>query len=312
MKGFALVVFSVAVALGTACPASAGTVGIIASQGSAESQARSLHAASVAATAAGHQVVLHDARGSLDTYRALLNELIDRRVEAIVLVMGKPSDTDAELARAKAQGIHIASVATGSSRHVDIEVDANHYSAGVSSSLHLFRAMRDRGHLATLRFDGNVGARARGRIFDAVLPDYAEVREVARHTMTDTANWQQDVADGIAGILDEHGETLEGILVSFDAQALIVDDALKARDLDRRRVPLVTVDGSHAVYRRILMPDSSIVATVALPFEAMASKAVERLDAMIAGTGSAPGKILYEGILVDETNAAEFIDKDGT
>jgi hypothetical protein len=57
----------------------------------------------------------------------------------------------------------------------------------------------------------------------------SKLREVARHTMTSTADWQQDVADSFRRFLDKRVGTLGGILVSFGAQAVIVDDELEAR-----------------------------------------------------------------------------------
>lgn len=309
MKLFSSLTWVVALCLAGA-EAHAGKVAIVVFQGSAETQQRVLRTAESVSRRLGHEVVLRDAQGSLNTYARMLDELIDQHVDAMVLGMGKPTDAQRQYERAHHAGIPIAAITTGYSPHFALHIDANHYAAGVHSALRLIDQAGRNANIATIRFEKNFGSRARGRTFDAVVAEHPELHVLDSHTMTDTQNWQSDVALGMHGLLDSHGGALQGLWVSFDGQAAIADDVMRMRGITREQIRTVTVDGSQDIYRRIASPDSTLVATYAIPFEAMATLAAESVDGWLRGTTPVPAtpQALYlDAPLVDARNVHDFL-----
>ncbi len=292
-----------------AAPAQAGTIGIAIFQGSADTQERVQHAAADAALRAGHDVILRNANGSLEAYHQILNELIDQRVDAMVLGMGKPQETAGELERAQRQGIPVVTITTGYSPYVPLQLDANHYNVGADSALYLMETLGHSGDMATIRYEKNAGSRMRGRTLDAVIAEEAGVREVASHTMTDTHDWKRDVRRGATDIMENHSGTLRAMWVSFDGQAVVVDDLLQEHGIGRDRLGIVTVDGSQDVYRRIASPKSTIIATFAIPFEAMAQEAVSHIDLWLSGKElpAKPTTVYFDAPMVDASNVTTFL-----
>jgi ABC-type sugar transport system substrate-binding protein len=294
--------------LGATAPAAAGTLGVIAFQASADGQARTVAAVQAAAAGQGHASIVLDAAGSLDRYRSQLDDLVDRHVDGIVLAMGKPVDSEPQLARAARAGVRLVSIETGQSDHVTVEIRSNREAAGRASAALLFRTVGDGGNVATVRFEKNAGAQASGRGFDEALAVHPAVTLLASHTMTDTEHWQQDVRIGSDAILDRHGRALNGIWAAFDGQAAIVDDAMAAHGWHGGRA-LVTIDGSQDIYRRIARPDSAMLATFAVPFEQMGQVAVERMGYLLQNPGEhARQTIEFEATQVDASNVDQFID----
>ena len=103
-----------------------------------------------------------------------------------------------------------------------------------------------------------------------------------------------------------------GIWASFDGQAYIVDDMLKAQGLKRGDVVLVSIDGGAETYRRIADPESLISATVAIPFEAMGRKALEAVDGLVRKkltkeTFTAGPYLFMDAELVDASNVKSYL-----
>jgi simple sugar transport system substrate-binding protein/ribose transport system substrate-binding protein len=75
---------------------------------------------------------------------------------------------------------------------------------------------------------------------------------------------------------------------------------------------LVSIDGGVESYRRIADPESTFMATVAVPFEEMGRMAVDAVDKIVVGKqpvkSVASGPYLFvDSVLVDQTNVAKFL-----
>ena len=80
--------------------------------------------------------------------------------------------------------------------------------------------------------------------------------------MARTQSWRDDVRSGVQALLLQNQGKVQGIWASFDGQAYIIDDLLKAQGVKKGQIPLVSMDGGPEIFRRIADPDSTFIATV--------------------------------------------------
>lgn len=282
-------------------------IGIVAFQMSSETHARAANAAEAAAKALGWSVTLLNSRGSVPESAAQIENLISAKVDALVLCMSKPVELDAQMAAAKAAGIAVITVASGTSPHTLTDIQANEYQVGSDATLHLLGLMNYRGALLTERFEANVATRIRGRMLEAVLAENSAVKVLASHSMARTATWQEDVRAGMGALMQRERGKFDGIWASFDGQAFVIDDILQQEGVTKGKIPLVSMDGGQQTFARIRDPKSLIVATVAVPFELMGQKAIGLLDAIVANGAKAASVlkgpyVLVPAVLVDASN----------
>jgi len=100
-------------------------------------------------------------------------------------------------------------------------------------------------------------------------------------------------------------------LASFDGQAYVIDDVLRADGMKKGDVALVSMDGGPETYRRIKDPESLFTATVAVPFERMGDTAIDAMDRIVVQ--KVPKDKIVQGpylmmtaILVDASNVDQM------
>jgi hypothetical protein len=85
--------------------------------------------------------------------------------------------------------------------------------------------------------------------------------------MARTQCWRDDVRSGMQALLLQNQSLADAVWVSFDGRAHIIVDLLRSHGVKKGQIPLVRVDGGPETYRRIADPESTLLATVAIPFE---------------------------------------------
>ena len=309
-------IFAVAVvALGlavTASPAQAFKLAIIAFQMSSETHARVANAAAEAGKALGWQVQVLNSEGSLPKHSEQIEAMIQAKVDGMIIAMGKPVEADAQLAAAKKAGIPVITAVAGTSPHTLFDIQVNDYQIGAQAALYLLSKLNYNGAILTERYENNVASRIRGKVLDVVLSENSAVKVLGSHSMARTASWQEDVRNGMqAQILKNQGK-FQGIWASFDGQAYVIDDLLKAQGLKKGDVVLVSIDGGPESYRRIKSPDSLMTATVGIPFEKIGRTAVEKMnDIVVKKTPKnqvVDGPYLWmDAVLVDGSNVDQMM-----
>jgi len=284
----------------------AAEIGIIAFQMSSDTHARTANAAEQAARDLGHEATVLNSAGALPTHAEQLENLIQKPVDGIILAMGKLQELEEQLILAEQRGIPVISVMSGTSPHVLFDVNVNEAEVGAKITQHLLGLMNFQGNLLVQRYEGHGGTRMRGKILDAVLSEYTGIEVLDSHSMARTRSWREDVRAGMEALLLKHRGDIQGIWTSFDGQAFVIDDLLQQQGLAKGEVLLTGVDGGQEVFARIRDPRSSMVATVAIPFELMGERAVRALDRILQGADSdefTRGPFLYmDAVLVDSSN----------
>lgn len=298
--------------LGLAPAANAFEVGIIGFQFSSETHARVANAAASAARARGWGVTLLNSEGSLPKHAEQFDALIARKVDAIIIAMGKPVEAEAQFQAAKAAGIPVITVASGASPHALFDIQSNEYKVGAEAALYLLGQLGYQGNLVTARFDLNAATRIRGRVLDDVLAENQGVKQLGKFSMARTQSWRDDVRAGMQALLLQNQGRINGIWASFDGQAYIIDDLLQAQGIKKGQVVLISMDGGKESYARIADPASTLMATIAVPFEDMGKQAVDAIQTIAVEKkpkeAVTSGPYLFtEAVLVDRTNVDKYL-----
>ena len=287
-------------------------IGVIGFQFSSETHARAANAAAAAAKAKGWGVTLLNSEGALPKHAEQFDALIAKKVDAIIIAMGKPVEADAQFKAAKDKGIPVISIASGVSPHALFDIQANEYKVGAEQALYLLGQLGYQGDILTARFDLNVATRIRGKLLDAVLSENTAVKELGKFSMGRTQSWRDDVRAGMQALLLQNQGKVKGIWAAFDGQAYIIDDLLRSQGVKKGDIALVSADGGKESYARIADPDSTLMATVTVPFEEMGKKAVDAVQAIVvdkkpkASITSGP-YLFVDAVLVDKNNVKDFI-----
>ncbi len=181
-------------------------VGIVAFQMSSETHARTAQAAEAAAKAKGWEVTLLNSRGALPEHAAQIENLIQAKVDAIILCMSKPVEFDAQFVAAKKAGIPVVTVMSGTNPNALFDITVNEYQVGAQAALYLLGIMNYQGEIMTERFESHTGCRIRGKVLDVVLSETPSVKVVGSHTMARTNSWREDVKAGMEALSQEPGK----------------------------------------------------------------------------------------------------------
>jgi len=285
---------------------------VIGFQMSSETHARAANAAAAAGREKGWNVTLLNSEGALPKHAEQFDALVQRKPGGIIVCMGKPTEADAQFAAAAKAGIPVITIMSGSSPHTLFDVAVNEYQVGAQAALWLLGQMKYRGALLTVRFEGNTATRIRGKVLDVVLSENQAVTVLGRHAMARTASWQEDVRTGVQALLLRNRGKFEGIWASFDGQAYVIDDLLQAQGVKKHEVPVISVDGGKETFRRIADPESTLVATVVIPFEEMGRRATAAMESIAqrkqpVGSVAAGPYLLLEAELVDQGNVRRYL-----
>lgn len=297
-----------------AAPAHAFKLGVIAFQMSAETHARCANSAADAAKKLGWTVQVLNSEGSLPKHAEQMEAMVQAKVDGLILCMGKPIEADAQFEAVKKAGIPLITVVSGTSPHSLFDIQVNDYVNGATATLYLLSRMNYRGEILTARFEQNVASRIRGKELDVILSENQAVKVLGSHSMSRTASWRDDVRNGMQALILQNKGKFQGVWASWDGQAWIIDDLLRAQGMKKGDVVIVSVDGGQESYRRIKDPASLFTATVAIPFEAMGEKAVDALDRIVVKKiprdKVVSGPYMWvDSVLVDASNVDKFIAK---
>ena len=223
-------------------------VGIIGFQFSSETHARVANAAAAAAKQLGWNVTLLNSEGSLPKHAEQFEALITKKVDAIIIAMGKPVEAEAQFKAAKEAGIPVITVQSGSSPYALFDIETNEYKVGADGTLYLLGMMGYQGNLLQC---GSMPTSHRvfaTRCWMSRCPRTAACTTIGKFTMARTQSWRDDVRSGMQALLLQNQGKVQGIWASFDGQAYIIDDLLKAQGVKKGQIPLVSMDGGPEIY----------------------------------------------------------------
>ena len=241
--------------------------------------------------------------GSVKTQGDQLQNLVQRKVSAIVLSHAHPLEIQDSLNEAFKAGIPVITIDSGYVDGVVADITADNFTMGAKISTYFMDSLGGKGNIIVIKFEKHYGTRRRGKVFDQVLSEYPGVKVLGEYTITSPQTFLADTRNAMETFTTRYKDQINGVWCAFDALAYVASDVVQEHGL--KDVIVTGVDGNNETFNRIR--SGKITATIAQPFEAMAAKAVDLIDQIVvkkyAVRSAAPQKIIYmDAPLVDINN----------
>lgn len=309
MKRTAVLLAAIAVVLAAAgCGAAKEiSVGFIATNFSAEAQARVANSFEKLAKEKGWDVKMLNSAGSIETQSNQLENLYRMKVDAVVMAMAHPQEIRPALDKLVEAKIPVITIDSGYVDGVVADITADNFAMGAKASTFLMDTIGGQGNIIVIKFEKHYGTRRRGKVLDVVLTEYPGVKVLAEYSVVATKRFMDDTRAAMETYATRFGDQIDGVWCAFDQLAYVAGDVLQERG--NKKAVIVGVDGNQETFRRI--GAGQMAATVAQPFEAMAGKAIELVNSLAVegktveeATGGR--KIFYmDAPLIDRTNLPE-------
>lgn len=252
------------------------SVGFIATNFSAESQARVANAFEKMAKEKNWDVKMLNSAGSIETQSNQLENLYQMKVDAVVMAMSHPQEVRPALDKLIEAKIPVITIDSGYVDGVVADITADNFAMGAKASTFLMDSIGGQGNIVVIKFEKHYGTRRRGKVLDVVLSEYPGVKVLAEYSVVATKRFMDDTRAAMETYATRFGDQIDGVWCAFDQLAYVAGDVLQERG--NKKAIVVGVDGNQETFRRIGAGQMS--ATVAQPFEAMAEKAVELVNSI--------------------------------
>ena len=280
-------------------------VGFVATNFAAEAQARIAKKFEALAQEKGWSAQMLNSAGSIDTQATQLDNLLQMKVDAVVLAMAHPQEIRPSLEKLFAAGIPVITIDSGYVDGVVADITSNNFGIGARMSTYLVDSLGGKGNIIVVRFEKHQGSRQRGKVLDAVLSEYPGISVLAEYSVVATKRFMDDTRSAMETYVTRFGDKIDGVWCAFDQLGYVAGDVLSER-LKTKKVVIVGADGNLETLRRIA--SGAMSATVAQPFEEMASMAADMVGKLIVDGKNASEvtggkKIIYvDTPLYDATN----------
>lgn len=306
MKRFAAIAAAAALLCGAAGMAAAKEikVGFIATNFSAESQARVANAFEKIAKDKKWDVKMLNSQGSIETQSNQLENLFQMKVDAVVLAMAHPQEIRPALDKLLGAKIPVITIDSGYVDGVVCDITADNFAMGAKASTYLMDSLGGKGNIIVIKFEKHYGTRRRGKVFDAVLTEYPNIKVLAEYSVVASKRFMDDTRSAMETYATRFGDQINGVWCAFDQLGYAAADVLAEHKMGN--VVVVGVDGNQETFRRI--GTGNMAATVSQPFEDMAGKAASIVESMAvngktADEATGGRKIIYmDAPLIDKSN----------
>jgi ribose transport system substrate-binding protein len=198
------------------------------------------------------ELLWNSARGDVSTQASQVEQLINARVDAIIIVPVQADSLGPQVQQARQADIPVLAVNTTLSDESGLTstVLPDDVAAGEQEMRMMAEELDGRGNIVILQ--GPLGSSPeldRTRGIENVLEDYPNIRVLAK----DTANWTRDEAvNRTKNWLSSFGDRLDGIVAENDDMGL---GALQALREAGRELPVVGIDGIEDGLRAVARGD---------------------------------------------------------
>jgi ABC-type sugar transport system substrate-binding protein len=291
--------------LAASAPAKELKVGFVATNFSAEAQARVANEFERIAKEKGWSAQMLNSAGSIDTQSGQLENLLQMKVDAVVLAMAHPLEVRPALEKLFEAKIPVVTIDSGYVDGVVADITSDNFGVGAKMSTYLVDALGGNGNIIVIKFEKHQGSRRRGKVMDAVLSEYPGIKVLAEYSVVATGRFMDDTRSAVETYATRFGDQIDGVWCAFDQLAYAAGDVLSERVKDKKPI-IVAADGNKETFRRI--GEGMMSATVAQPFEEMAAAAISlvekiAVDGKTAEEATQGRKIFYvETPLYDRTN----------
>ncbi|GAA0430146.1 ribose transport system substrate-binding protein [Leifsonia naganoensis] len=185
------------------------------------------------------EVLWNSANNDVSTQASQVDQYINAKVDAIIVVPVQADTLQPQVSQAKAAKIPLLDVnATLNNKDISASVQPDDVAAGAQEAQMMMDKLDGKGNVVILQGPlGGSGEINRGKGIDQVLAKYPDVKVLAK----DTANWKRDEAvNKVKNWISAFGDQIDGVISQNDDMGLGALQALKEAG---KSVPIVGIDG---------------------------------------------------------------------
>lgn len=249
---------------------------------------------------------ISDAKGSPATAADLLEDAVQRGVDAIVMSMVDLRASRGALDHANSAGIPVFTIDSGWTPGVVVDVTSNNYVMGGMINSYLADRLAGEGGVVALKENEHHGVRKRGAEFDLVMSENPGIKVLAMHNI-DNSNFFADSQKAMEDFIARYGDEIDAVFAGWDEPAQAAAAAIEAAGLTDTFV--VAIDGHPSAIEEI-RKGGAFVATIAQAFEKMGEFAGDAIiDVVVNGENPDalfPVKTIYmDACLITQENLPE-------
>ena len=207
------------------------TVGFIATNFANEATSRAANAFEKYAKEKGWTPIMLNSAGSVKTQGDQLENLVQRKVQAIVLSHAHPLEVQASLDKAFKAGIPVVTIDSGYVNGVVADITADNFTMGARISTFFMDSLGGKGNIIVIKFEKHYGTRRRGKVFDAVLTEYPGVKVLGEYTITSPQTFLADTRNAMETYATRFKGQINGVWCAFDALAYVAGDVIQERGI---------------------------------------------------------------------------------
>ena len=243
----------------------------------------------------GWNVTIIDTRNDFGQLASRMEDTINAKASAIVLISTDPSQVGDQVAQAAEAGIPVISLDGSKHEHVAVNVTSNNFELGTQLSEALISALGGKGNIVKFFHSAHPGVRQRELALDEALKKYPDIKVIADHFVK-VPGPVDDGRIAMENILRQHGDEIDGVWAAWDDPGVGAQLAVEAEKPDAKLI-IMGIDGSEQAIDMI-KSCTHYKATFRQDFPKMAAVGAEQLDKILGGGKAEQDEIYVPAVMI--------------
>ncbi len=249
----------------------------------------------------GWKVIVIDTKGDFGALASRMEDMITKKVDAIVLGMADPIQLKQQVKMAHDAGIPVFGGDAGFIPGMAMNVTSNNYELSAIITPYLFNHINNKGNIVTFIHPAHHGVRKRQLVMEAVLKENKNIKVIASHFVK-VPGPIEDARAAMESILLAHPKkgSISAVWAAWDEPAIGALQAIVAAGR-QDEIVITGIDGT-AQALKYIKQGGPFIATVKQDFEGMAKVLVREIDRVFNGKGVSDRIIYVPGKLITRSD----------
>ena len=243
----------------------------------------------------GWTVTIIDTRNDFGQLASRIEDTINAKAAAIVLISTDPAQVGDQVALAAKSGIPVISLDGSKNPDVAVNVTSNNFDLGAQLSDALFKALGGKGNIVKFFHSAHPGVHQRELALDEALKKNPDVKVIADHFVK-VPGPIDDGRVAMENILRQHGDEIDGVWAAWDDPGVGAELATESEKPDAKFV-IMGIDGSEQAIEMI-KACSRYKATFRQDFPKMAAVGAEQLEKILGGGKADKDEIFVPAVMI--------------
>jgi len=227
----------------------------------------------------GWNLSLNNADGSWAKFADLIENLVESKVDAIIVSNADLPSLKPAIESANKANIPLIAIDSGWALGVLTNITVNNFVMGAQISSYLADRLGAKGNVVAIKFRQHFGCRRRGLELDTVLSDFPEIKLLDEHEMP-PSGFVEDAQATVENWLNKYGDDIDAVFCVFDDLSSAVALTIESAGYTKDNMFVVGIDGTEQAYD-LIRRGSPFAATIAQPFEKYSEKALTIVEDIV-------------------------------